>query len=32
MNPEEVINALTINGAHAMELQNEFAALKKEKS
>ena len=32
MNPEEVINALTINGAHAMELQMNLAALKKEKS
>jgi len=31
MNPEEVINALTINGAHAMELQNEFGSIEKGK-
>ena len=31
MNPEEVINALTINGAHAMEFKMNLAALKKEK-
>ena len=31
MTPEEAINALTINGAHAMEVQNELGSIEKGK-
>ncbi len=31
MTPEEAINALTINGAHAMELQKDFGSIEKGK-
>ena len=31
MTPEEAINALTINGAHAMEVQNELGSIEKDK-
>lgn len=31
MTPEEAINALTINGSHAMELQNDFGSIEKGK-
>ena len=31
MTPEEVINALTINGAHAMEVQNDLGSIEKGK-